>query len=176
MNLRGKRIVIMGLGLNGGGLLSAQFCLACGAEVLVTDLNPAAKLADSLAVLEDFACRVLPARGDHSASARLKFRLGSHELQDFQRADWIVKNPGVPGDSPYLLAAKSWTTDLALFLEWYPQVPILAVTGTKGKSSISYALHYILQQYWPQAMLAGNIGCSPLSYALSLILADKGAS
>ena len=163
----GNKILIMGLGQNGGGLLSAQFCLAQGAEVLVTDLNAADKLQSSIESLEDFARR-------HGVEGRLSFRLGGHEYEDFRRADWVIKNPGVPLTSPCLRKARSWTTDLALFLELYPQVPVLAVTGTKGKSSISYALHYILRQYFPAAMLAGNIGRSPLAYALASSLANGG--
>ncbi len=178
----GRRILIMGLGLNGGGLLSAQFCLAQGAEVLVTDLNGEEQLADSVASLRRFAVRTLSQRGDIKAPGRLQFRLGCHERGDFRWADLVLKNPGVPVSSPYLREARSWTTDLALFLELYPQVPVLAVTGSKGKSSISYALHYILQQYsLPErakkqtesqsaAMLGGNIGRSPLSYALESML------
>ena len=163
---QGKRVIVMGLGLNGGGLLSAQFCLACGAEVLVTDLNSEDKLADSLATLRDFAGSTLPSWGITDALIRLHFSLGSHKIEDFKRADFVIKNPGVSKHSPYLQAAPSWTTDLALFLELYPQIPLLGITGTKGKSSIAYALHYILQQYFPKAMLGGNIGCSPLFYAL----------
>ena len=159
----------MGLGLNGGGLLSAQFCLACGAEVLVTDLNSEDRLASSLTALRDFAPEAL-------GKGRLRFRLGCHKLEDFQQADLVIKNPGVPSHSPYLQAARRWTSDLALFLELYPQVPVLAITGTKGKSSISYALHYILQQYLPEAMLGGNIGASPLSYALDELQARRSLS
>ncbi len=172
--LLNQRVVIMGLGLNGGGLSSAKFALACGAEVLVTDLNSEEKLASSLKALRDFAQITLAnAFNDKHAQKRLSYCLGSHELKDFQQADLVIKNPGVSSHSPYLQAAQSWTTDLALFLELYPQFPVLAITGTKGKSSISYALHYILQKYLPKAMLAGNIGCSPLSYALSAALPCK---
>ncbi|WGK69991.1 Mur ligase family protein [Candidatus Haliotispira prima] len=186
---RNKRIVVMGLGVNGGGLLSAQFCLAHGAEVLVTDLNSEEKLTDSVSALRDFAgglVSIPPHHSEHSgkdgagihadASARLHFRLGSHELEDFRQAHLVIKNPGVPDHSPYLQAAQNWTTDLALFLEFYPKVPVLAVTGTKGKSSISHALHYILQQYDPTGagiMLGGNIGRSPLAYALEEILGQN---
>ena len=173
--LQGRRVVIMGLGLNRGGLVSAQFCLAKQAEVLVTDLRSESELAQSVRELKNFA-RML---ADTDAPKRLHFHLGGHEFADFQNADLVVKNPGVRSDSPYLLAAQSWTTDLALFFDSAPQVPVLAITGTKGKSSIAYALHYILQQYYAESeqrvMLGGNIGDSPLSFALQELIDSSKA-
>ena len=138
----------MGLGLNGGGLASAKFLAENGADVTVTDMKSETELAESIAALGD-----LP----------IRYVLGKHELGDFSGADLVVKNPAVRPDSPYILAAKSVQTDISLFLR-FSSSPIIAVTGSKGKSSVSSAIHHILVSSGYTAFLGGNITLSPLSF------------
>ena len=52
MNLQGKRVVVMGLGQFGGGAGATRFLVSQGATVLVTDRDPADKLANSVAQLD----------------------------------------------------------------------------------------------------------------------------
>jgi UDP-N-acetylmuramoylalanine--D-glutamate ligase len=147
-DLRGLRATVMGLGLNGGGLASARFLSEHGATVTVTDMKDESSLADSLSALEG-----LP----------IRYVLGRHELADFSNADLVIKNPAVRTDSPYLLSSKSIETDISLFLR-FSQSPIIAVTGSKGKSSVSSAIHHILVSSGQDAFLGGNITVSPLSF------------
>jgi UDP-N-acetylmuramoylalanine--D-glutamate ligase len=146
--LRGLKTTVMGLGLHGGGLACARFLAERGAIVTVTDMKDEAALAASIAALGD-----LPVR----------FVLGRHELPDFSSADLVVKNPAVRPDSPYLLAAKAVETDVSLFLRFSPS-PVIAVTGSKGKSSVSSAIHHVLISAGRTAFLGGNITISPLSF------------
>jgi UDP-N-acetylmuramoylalanine--D-glutamate ligase len=150
-DLRGLKATVMGLGLNGGGLASARFLAAAGAEVTVTDMKDEVALADSIAALEG-----LP----------IRYVLGRHEIADFAEADLMVKNPAVRPDSPYLLAAKAVETDISLFLRLSAS-PIIAVTGSKGKSSTSSAIYHILKSCGYEALLGGNITVSPLSFIAS---------
>jgi UDP-N-acetylmuramoylalanine--D-glutamate ligase len=138
----------MGLGLNGGGLASARFFAQRGADVTVTDMKGAEALAESVAGLAD-----LP----------IRFVLGRHELDDFRNADLVIKNPAVRPDSPFLLASKAVETDLSVFLR-FSSSPLIAVTGSKGKSSTSSAIHYGLVAAGLPALLGGNITVSPLSF------------
>jgi UDP-N-acetylmuramoylalanine--D-glutamate ligase len=145
----------MGLGLNGGGLASAAFLAQSGATVTVTDTKDEASLAASVAALEGLGIR---------------FVLGRHELEDFSGADLVVKNPAVRPDSPFLLAAKAVETDISLFLRFSPS-PVIAVTGSKGKSSVSSAIHHVLSAAAAkgaggvkEAFLGGNITFSPLGF------------
>ncbi len=138
----------MGLGLNGGGLASARFLARSGAIVTVTDMKDESALADSIAALEG-----LP----------IRYVLGGHELGDFRSADLVVKNPAVRPDSPYLLTAKAIETDISLFLRLSPS-PVIAVTGSKGKSTVSSAIHHILSTSGLASFLGGNITLSPLSF------------
>jgi UDP-N-acetylmuramoylalanine--D-glutamate ligase len=146
--LRGIKATVMGLGLNGGGLASARFLAECGALVTVTDMKDEVALADSIAALGD-----LP----------IRYVLGRHDLDDFSNADLVVKNPAVRPDSPFILASSTVETDISLFLRFINS-PIIAVTGSKGKSSVSSAIHHILASSQLNAFLGGNITVSPLSF------------
>ncbi|MDR0670037.1 MAG: UDP-N-acetylmuramoyl-L-alanine--D-glutamate ligase [Treponema sp.] len=166
MNFSGQRVLVMGLGLHGGGLESAVYLARHGAELTVTDLRDEKKLAPSIEKLE----AAVP------GPARIRYVLGKHDMADFERADLVIKNPGVRPDSPYLRAAGHVETDISLFLARSP-ARLIAVTGTKGKSSTSSALRQVLdlaRQPVPgagtpgilpgKAWLGGNIAVSPLSF------------
>ena len=135
MNYSGKKVLVMGLGLHGGGLESARFLLKRGAEVTVTDLRDESTLMPSIEKL-DAICRQI-------GRPPVRYVIGSHETEDFKNADIVIKNPGVRPDSPFLKAAKHIETDISLFLHENP-ARLFAVTGTKGKSTTSAALYWIL--------------------------------
>ncbi|MCL2411253.1 MAG: UDP-N-acetylmuramoyl-L-alanine--D-glutamate ligase, partial [Treponema sp.] len=110
----------------------------------------------------DAACREMGKEPVH-------YVLGKHEIEDFQKADMVLKNPGVRPSSPFLQAAKRIETDISLFLAESP-ARHFAVTGTKGKSGTSSALHWILAQNRKigRAFLGGNITVSPLTFLKDL--------
>lgn len=148
----------MGLGLHGGGLESARYLAKAGAQVTVTDLRDETVLAPSIAQLEG-----LP----------IRYVLGKHELGDFSGADLVVKNPAVKPDSPYLATTRRIETDISLFLADCPG-RLIAVTGSKGKSSTASALRWALDALgsanpgFPtdsgKVYLGGNITLSPLTF------------
>ncbi len=140
----------MGLGLNGGGLASARFFARHGAEVTVTDMKSATELAPSINALADFP--------------GIRYVLGTHELNDFTDADMVLKNPGVKLEgNRYLESAKSIESDVSIFLR-LSAAPILAVTGSKGKSSTVSALYHGMKKLNYPVFLGGNITVSPLSF------------
>ena len=146
--LAGARVTIMGLGLHGGGLASAKFFAKAGARVTVTDLRDEKILAPSIQALDGHDVR---------------FVLGKHELEDFRSADLVIKNPAVRGPSPYLAAARHVETDISVFLR-YSKSPLVAVTGSKGKSSTVSAIHHGFIASGIQSLLGGNITISPLEF------------
>ncbi|GHV40534.1 UDP-N-acetylmuramoylalanine--D-glutamate ligase [Spirochaetia bacterium] len=170
MNYTGMKALVMGLGLHGGGLESARYLARHGADVTVTDLRDEKTLAPSIEKLE--------AAGDGNGLRRspIRYVLGRHDMADFEKADLVIKNPGVRPDSPYLKAARQIETDISIFLANSP-ARLIAVTGSKGKSSTSSALHWALQAARGEliaarkaealrgkAWLGGNITVSPLSF------------
>ncbi len=154
-DIAGKIITVMGLGLNGGGLASARFFALRGARVTVTDMKDAAALAPSVEALES---------DPRIKNAQIKYVLGRHDISDFENADIVIKNPGVKYEgNPYLAAAKSIETDISIFLR-FSRAPIIAVTGSKGKSSTASAIQYGLEQAGFSSFLGGNITVSPLTF------------
>jgi UDP-N-acetylmuramoylalanine--D-glutamate ligase len=139
MEYSGMRALVMGLGLHGGGLESARYLARHGAEVTVTDLRDEKTLAPSIEKLEAENC---PCR---RGGRPFRYVLGRHEMADFEKADLVIKNPGVRPDSPYLKAARRIETDISLFLAASP-ARLTAVTGSKGKSSAASALHWVLRE------------------------------
>jgi UDP-N-acetylmuramoylalanine--D-glutamate ligase len=168
MDYSGMKVLIMGLGLHGGGLESARYLLRHGALLTVTDLRDEKILAPSIEQLEA-SC------ADKPGNSAIRYVLGKHEIDDFRNADMVIKNPGVRPDSPYLRAARRIETDIGLFLAAIggaaenfaagkPPVRLITVTGSKGKSSVSSALHWALKESNKRSYLGGNITVSPLSF------------
>ncbi|BDU62743.1 UDP-N-acetylmuramoylalanine--D-glutamate ligase [Candidatus Borrelia fainii] len=142
--------MIMGLGLHGGGLAVAKFLLKHGGNLVITDLKNELELIPSIEALKQFRDKI-------------RYVLGYHDEDDFKRADIVIKNPGVSFDNKYLKLAKRVETDISLFL-MFNQNPIIAITGTKGKSTLASLLHKVLIIKYPNSKLGGNIGVSPLSF------------
>jgi len=150
-DLKNKRITIMGLGLNQGGLGVARFLAKTGAKVLVTDLKTEEELGPSLEKLKGFD---------------IKYILGRHKEKDFINIDMVIQNPAVPHNSKYLKIARKHKipikTDLGLFFQFCPSKNIIAVAGTKGKSTVSQLIYHIFKEAQKDTILAGNIGISVL--------------
>ena len=140
---KGKKITVMGLGLLGRGLGYTKFLAECGADLIVTDLKTRKQLATSVKALSKFS---KPAKG----RAGIKFVLGEHRLEDFRDRDMIVKAAGVPTDSIYIKEAQKngipVEMDVSLFAKCAPEVMIVGVTGTRGKSMTTALIYEILKQ------------------------------
>jgi UDP-N-acetylmuramoylalanine--D-glutamate ligase len=154
-DISGKHITVMGLGLNGGGEAVVRFFLKYGAYVTVTDMKTAEQLKPTIDSISS----------DQSLdTSRLTYHLKEHLVEDFSSADCVIKNPGIKYEgNKYLAAAKAVETDLSIFLA-FTEAPIIAVTGSKGKSSTVSAIHYGLCQAGFTAFLGGNITVSPLTF------------
>ncbi|TVQ26767.1 MAG: UDP-N-acetylmuramoyl-L-alanine--D-glutamate ligase [Spirochaetaceae bacterium] len=148
-DLDGRQVVVLGLGAHGGGVATARYCVEHGARVCVTDLRSEADLDASLRAL---------------AGLDIRYVLGRHDIDDISNADIVVKNPAVRRTAPVLSHARRIETDISLFLKRH-RGPVIAVTGTKGKSTTASAIHHVLRGTWPGARLGGNITVSPLSFA-----------
>jgi UDP-N-acetylmuramoylalanine--D-glutamate ligase len=153
MDLKNKRVLVMGLGIHGGGLGVAQWLVKQGARVTVTDLKRAEELQSSLDAL-----RGLP----------IEYVLGEHREQDFLNSDLIVRNPGVPRESRFLqLAAERRIPvemEMSLFAERLPRGmrQVIGITGTKGKTTTTLMTGAILQRANPKTIIAGNLRVSAL--------------
>lgn len=103
---------------------------------------------------------------------------GTHRDGDFTDADLIVVSPGVPARVPMLQAALAAGVrvvgELAYAFEIIDQhgIPVLAVSGTNGKSSTVWFLGQLLERAGLRVWVGGNLG-EPLStLAMSLLKGD----
>jgi len=91
-SLNGKKVLVMGLGLNQGGLSVVKYLKKNKAKITVTDLRTKAQLKTSLDALKKFK--------------DIKYVLGKHIEDDFINSDLIFRNPAVPSNSKFLKLAK----------------------------------------------------------------------
>ena len=154
----GKRVTVMGLGRFGGGLGVTRWLVSRGADVLLTDLDPADKLGESVAAIQDLV-----------NAGTVTLRLGEHNVSDFTTRDLVVANPAVPRpwDNRFLRAAQAAgvpvTTEIRLLVERLPSRDrVIGVTGTAGKSTTSAMIAHVLSKLGKKVVLGGNIGGSLL--------------
>lgn len=156
--LKGRRVLVWGLGRFGGGVGVTRWLISQGAKVLVTDQAPAETLGDSIAALAD-----LP----------VEFHLGGQRVEDWDEVDLIVVNPAVvKWKSDFFQEMQRrglpWTTEINLFCARCPAT-VVGVTGSYGKSTTCAMLHEVLRYAaekrstrFRRVYLGGNIGRSLL--------------
>lgn len=144
-DFKNKKVLVMGLGLLGRGVQDAIFLCKIGACVTVTDLKSSTELASSLKKIKKYP---------------IKLVLGKHLEKDFLQADCILRNAGVPFDSPFLkicrLHHKPIEMDESLFAKYAP-VKIIGITGTRGKSTTTVLIYQILKASGCPVWLGGNV-------------------
>lgn len=140
-----KKVLIMGLGLQGGGVSIVKFFNLLNCQVTVTDLKDRHTLATSVDQLLDL---------------NIKLTLGKHDENDFKNQDLIIRNPSVPRSSDYLKIAKTnkipIKMETALFAK-YTDATIIGITGTRGKTTTATLIYEILKAANKKVVLAGNI-------------------
>lgn len=139
-----KKVLIVGLGLSGAS--AARFFSNKGSLVTVTDTKPAEFFRETLEKLKD---------------CPIAYHFGSHPIKLFEEADLIVPSPGVSLDQPGFKKAQKKKIPICGDIEIasrFLSIPIIAVTGTNGKSTTVTLLHEILKNGDKRVLLGGNIG------------------
>jgi UDP-N-acetylmuramoylalanine--D-glutamate ligase len=143
-DLVGKKVVVVGLGRTGEA--AADFLLARGARVVVTDARPESDLPQVAARLRNLGAVV---------------ELGGHLDSTFTGADLILLSPGVPPEIRPLALARAHGVPITGEIELasrYVSAPIIAVTGTNGKTTVTSLLGEIIRKAGRKAFVGGNIG------------------
>jgi len=144
MELKGKKVLVVGLGKS--GLAAALFLRRRGAQVTVSDVRSAEALAKDIPALLEEGIMV---------------EAGGHGLLTFRRQDLIVVSPGVPLDTPELVQVKSFGLPVIGELELaarFLKGKSLAITGSNGKTTTTALLGEILQEAGLPTLVGGNIG------------------
>lgn len=144
-----NKVLVVGAGKT--GLAVARFCLERGAQVTVTDSRTEAELGAARASLGD----------------RVTWQLGRHEPGTFVESDLIVVSPGVPDIEPLKVARNKGvrvTGEIEL-AAGFIQAPIVGVTGTNGKSTVTALAGEIAKETGKPTFVGGNLG-TPLITAI----------
>lgn len=149
INLKNKKVVVMGIGLHGGGVSMIKWLVQQGARVVATDKKTRDTLQSSLKKLAK------PVK-----NKKVKLVVGRHRLDDFRSADLIIKNPAVPWTNTYIKTAQKNNIkvemDSSLFFKLCPSKNIIGITGTKGKTTTSYIIEAILKKAGKKTVMVGT--------------------
>jgi UDP-N-acetylmuramoylalanine--D-glutamate ligase len=150
----GKRVVVVGGAASGAA--AARLLVDRGASVTLTDLRPDLDAAADLRALG------------------VTLALGSHPEGLLAGADLIVVSPGVPASQPAVAAARGAGVpvigEVELASRWL-RGRIVAITGTKGKSTTTALTGRILEAAGIPVLVGGNIG-TPLASQVAPSTAD----
>lgn len=159
MQLKDKKVLVVGLGRS--GLAAARLAVSQGAKVTITDKRGPEHFIEASQAL----------------AGQVTLKLGGHHEQSFLATDLIVLSPGVP-EFPELQAAQRHGVPIMGELELsyrFVQAPILAITGTNGKSTTTSLLGAIIQASGRPTFTGGNLG-APLAEAVGTEAAGSGGA
>ncbi|MCF6246594.1 MAG: UDP-N-acetylmuramoyl-L-alanine--D-glutamate ligase [Desulfobacula sp.] len=131
-------------GLGASGLSMAGFLKSKGKKVIATDIDASrTKAAEELNALG------------------IETQIGFHDQKTFNSAAFIVPSPGIPLTNKYIKTALENGVKLSCELDifsTYNTLPIIAITGTNGKTTTTTLIGDILRQCGRQPFVGGNIG------------------
>ncbi|WP_022664414.1 UDP-N-acetylmuramoyl-L-alanine--D-glutamate ligase [Desulfospira joergensenii] len=132
------------VGMGRSGMSMARFLHSKGFCVKATDKDPERK--DAAQELNDLG---------------IETQIGFHDQETFDRANTLVVSPGIPLDIPYIRRAvdsgTALTGDLDIFAR-YNTTPIVAITGTNGKTTTTTLVRDMLEASGIPVFMGGNIG------------------
>jgi UDP-N-acetylmuramoylalanine--D-glutamate ligase len=145
MELAGKHVMVIGLGVT--GTAAARFLATRGAILTITDRRT------------DL---------DRSKLPRGTIHLGVEEPAWLRGIELVVTSPGVPRDSILIRAASEQGIPVIGEIELasrFITAPLIAVTGTNGKSTVVVVLGEIMKAAGMRTFVGGNLG-TPLVDAI----------
>jgi UDP-N-acetylmuramoylalanine--D-glutamate ligase len=144
MDLKSKRVLVVGLGKS--GLSAAMFLREQGARVTVSDTRSAVALAKEIPALLE---------------AGIMVESGGHGLLTFRRQDLIVVSPGVPMDTPEVKQVVAFGLPVIGELELasrFLKGDVVAITGSNGKTTTTTLVGQIFADAGRPTLVGGNIG------------------
>ena len=149
MELKNKRVLVVGLART--GVATALFCVARGAAVTATESRTETEIGEGVAQLR---------------AAGVMLELGGHHERTYLAQDLIVPSPGVPADSPLLLAARAKGVTIWSEIELayrFLHGTLIGITGSNGKTTTTSLVEHILKTAALPTVLGGNIGTPLIS-------------
>lgn len=157
-DVAGKKVMVVGLSKTGVSI--TKFLVEQGAKVTVSDHKSPAELSTALEQIDNL---------------ELEYDLGGHTPKLLLEQDLIILSPGV---SPELKVfdyarknGKKVTGDIE-FASQFIEEPIIAITGTNGKSTVCKLAEQMLAESGKKVWLGGNYGVPLIDYVRSKEKAD----
>ena len=153
IEIKGKKVVVLGLALS--GVSAATLAIYKGADVFVSDQGNSKSLADSFNKLKKIGS---------------KGEIGKHSDKIYDADLWVI-SPGIPQNSKLIenaIEKKIPIVSEIEFASWYTEAPIIAITGSNGKTTTAHILEKMVQSDELHGLMAGNVGI-PFS---SMVLND----
>ncbi len=141
--LVGAQVAVLGAARSGVAL--ARLLAKHGARVLLSDVRP---------------LQELPLSPQELQSKGIQLEAGGHTAAVLE-SDLICISPGIPLNVPILQQAQQQGIPIAGEIEvayWFHRGPLIAITGSNGKTTTVTLTGRILQRRFPDALVAGNIG------------------
>lgn len=148
--LKDKKILVVGLGKTGVSL--CHFLVEAGAQVTVTDHKSKPELATQL---------------EQMGTIGVHYELGGHSPKTFLKQDLIILSPGISTYLKIFEYAKAQGIKVVGELEfcsWFIKEPILAVTGTNGKTTTVHLIERILTESGVKVWAGGSFGVPVAEY------------
>ncbi len=145
MEFSGKKVLVFGTGISGIG--AADLLTAKGADVVLYDGNDKVNKDTVLSRLK--------------APEKTTLVLGELSDSVMDTLDMVVLSPGVPTDLPVVLKMKEKKIPVIGEVELAYQTgagTVYAITGTNGKTTTTALLGKIMDEYYPEVYVVGNIG------------------
>ncbi|MDO5387841.1 MAG: UDP-N-acetylmuramoyl-L-alanine--D-glutamate ligase [Clostridia bacterium] len=144
MDFKNKKVLVSGTAKSG---ISAAYLLKkLGANVIIQDLKTEDKLGEIV---------------DELKKAGFELYLGANPDDIIENTDILVMSPGVPVDLPFVNRAKEKNIPVIGEIElayMFCKAPIIAITGTNGKTTTTSLVGDICKAYFENAFVVGNIG------------------
>ncbi len=144
MDLKNKHILVVGLGKS--GISVVKFLASRGCRVTAVDNRSEDVLGDVLSEIR---------------SLGISIEVGPHNDETFENCDLVVLSPGVPHTIAPVNRAREKNIPVIGEIELayhFINIPILAVTGTNGKSTTTLLIGKMLHQSGFRALTGGNLG------------------
>lgn len=151
MNLKDKKVLVVGLGKT--GFSSAMFLKRRGAKIIVNDIRDISFFEREKEIFD---------------KEGIDYFFGRHDKDIFLEQDLIIVSPGVSIKQEPFISAMEKGIELIGELELasrFISTPIIAITGTNGKTTTTTLLGEILKHAGIKVFVGGNIGIPLIDYA-----------
>jgi len=140
-----KKITVMRIGLLGRGIGDTAFLASAGADVHVVDDASKEEMKAAVDALSEYP--------------NVRFTFGPYQNQHFTECDYVLVGAGAPLDLECLEVARTAGVPLKQSAAWFAElakIPVIGITGTRGKSTVTHMIHHVLSEVTGENILLGG--------------------